>query len=594
MVTGPSRAIGLVLFLGTLAVFWPLREAEFVSYDDPGYVYANPAVAGGVTTDGLVWAFGTFHKANYHPLTWVSHMVDVELFGMEAGGHHLVNVTLHALNTALLFLFLLRATGARWPSAFVAALFAVHPLHVESVAWISERKDVLATFFWMLGLHGYLSWVRFGGGLRYAAVLVVLAAGLLSKPVVVTLPCVFLLMDVWPLRRIAPTDGPEDRGAVVSIGRLVWEKLPMFAVVAAASFLTLQAQTAGGAVVSTPDLSAGARIANAVIAYAWYLRKMLWPAGLAVLYPHPYLRSGLAPGGTAWLGPLLLLLGLSAAAVMQGRRRPWVLVGWLWFLGTLVPMIGLVQVGAQATADRYSYVSLIGPFVVIAWLGAEMAAGAPWRRRVVGSLALLVLVACVGVTRAQLAHWRDARALAERSVAVTSDNYVMHYNLALVLQEEGDLAGARQHYERAIEIDPSQAGFHDNLATVLVALGEPDEAVRHYRAAIRLGSKGTGAANNLAWLRATHPDPSVRDGAEAVRLAELALGSTDAPEAQILDTLAAAQAEVGDFQAAVATSERGARLARSRGNPALADAIAARGRAYAAGRPHRETPGAAR
>ncbi len=586
---GPSRAIGLALFLGTLAVFWPLGNAGFVNYDDPGYVYENPHVSAGLTVDGMGWAWTTFHKANFHPLTWLSHMTDVELLGMDPGRHHMVNVLLHALSTLLLFAFLQRSTGAPWPSAFAAALFAIHPLHVESVAWISERKDVLSTLFWLLALHGYLSWARFGGGLRYFGILLLLAAGLASKPVVVTLPCVFLLMDVWPLCRTPWVPrGAGAAGRAESPTRLIVEKLPMFALVATASALTLQAQTVGGAVVGTPTLPMGARIANVAIAYGWYLEKMFWPAGLAVFYPHPYLGSGVPPGVDAWLGPLVMLVALTCLGVWQFVRRPYILIGWLWFLGTLVPMIGLVQVGAQATADRYSYVSLIGPFIVIAWLGAEVAAGGRWRRAVVGAIAVSSLLACIVLTRAQLPYWATAEALAERSVAVTDDNFVMHFNLALALQRKGDLLGARGHYERAIALEPSRGAFHGNLGTVLAALGEPEAAVGAYETAMTLDPDQPGHLNNLAWLLATYPDPGIRDGRRAVRLAGRAVKETEGRDAEALDTLAAGQAEAGNFGAAVRTAEWAARLAREAGEPGVADRIAARGRGYAARRAHRE------
>lgn len=589
-----TRVLGLALFLGTVAVFWPLGDAGFVNYDDPGYVYENPNVVAGLSVDGVRWAFTTFHKANYHPVTWLSHMGDVDLFGLNPGAHHLVNVALHALSAVLLFAFLVRATGAPAPSVFAAGLFALHPLHVESVAWISERKDVLATLFWLLAMHGYLSWARFGGGLRYVGVALLLVLGLLSKPVVVTLPCVFLLLDVWPLRRVSWTRDPTRPGAPESIGRLVWEKVPMFALVALASAATFAAQDAGGAVVGTPDLPPGTRLASSILAYLWYLEKTVWPAGLAVMYPHPHLGAGTAPGLVDWGVPLAFLAALTAVLVQQVKARPYLLIGWLWFLGTLVPMIGLVQVGAQATADRYTYVPLIGPFVAVAFLGAEVFAGSAVRRRVGWVVAGVVLLACASLTRAQLVHWQDASALARRSVSVTRDNYVMHFNLGLALQTEGDLAGAREHYERAIAIEPGRAGFHGNLATVLVALGKPGAAVERYQAAIALEPREPSHQNNLAWLLATHPDAAVRRGPEALRLAQRAVRQAARADPQLLDTLAAAQAEVGRWDDAVATARIAVQAAEKAGNPALAATIAARARSYAAGRPHRESPAPAR
>lgn len=583
-----NRVLGLVLFLGTVAVFWPLGEAGFVNYDDPGYVYENPHVVAGLRPEGVRWAFTTFHKANYHPVTWLSHMIDVQLFGVEPGPHHLVSVFLHALNAVLLFAFLVRGTAAPGPSLFAAALFALHPLHVESVAWISERKDVLSTFFWLLAMHAYLTWVRLGGALRYAGVLVVLGLALLAKPVAVTLPCVLFLLDIWPLRRLGPSQSARLHGEAESVAGLIYEKLPMFALVAVASWATLAAQTAGGAVIDSRVLPWAPRVANALVAYVWYLEKLVWPSGLAVLYPHPYLATGGVPGLGVWIGPLLVLALVTGVVGLQVKDRPYLLVGWLWFLGTLVPMIGVVQVGAQATADRYTYVPLIGPFFALAFLGTELAArSVRWKRWcVVGAVG--VLLVCATVTRAQLSHWEGARALAARSVAVTPANYVMHFNLGLALEAEGDLVGARRHYERAIEIESGRGGFHGNLATVLVQLDEPAAAVERYRIAVRIEPGDPSHANNLAWLLATHPDPAVRDGAEALRLAKQALAQKGRPEPEILDTLAAAQAELGRFAIAVSTAERAVDEARRRGNEALAATVAGRARTYARGRPYRE------
>ncbi|MDG2307350.1 MAG: tetratricopeptide repeat protein [Candidatus Binatia bacterium] len=589
---GTSRLIGLVLFLGTLGVFWPLGDAGFVNYDDPGYVYDNPHVVAGWTAEGAQWAFQSFHKANFHPLTWLSHMADVDLFGVAPGPHHLVNVLFHALNAVLLFGFLVRATSAPWPSAFAAALFALHPLHVESVAWISERKDVLSTFFWMLTLHAYLSWVRVGGVPRYLAVLALLLAGLLSKPLVVTLPCVLLLLDLWPLGRTPWVSGVRGEGAPLvapsSPSRLLLEKLPMLALVLLASLVTLLAQDAGGAVVGTPALGVGARVVNAIIAYVWYLEKTILPTGLAVLYPHPYLLAGSTPAATAWLGPLWVLLGVTVVTLWQAVGRPYLLVGWLWFLGTLVPMIGLVQVGAQATADRYSYVPLIGLFVGVAWLGAEIAARARWRRLTVAGVAVLLLVLCLVGTRAQLSHWESARAMAARSIAVTQGNFVMHYNLGLALQGEGDFEGARRQYERAVALEPTNAKFHLNLAVVLVELGDYVDGIGRYRVAMILAPREGAAANNLAWLLATHPDGALRDGPESVRLARTALRWSGGQDAQALDTLAAAHAEAGDFIVAVRKARAAVRAARREGQPELARRVEGRLREYEAGRPHRE------
>ena len=586
---GRSLTIGLLLFVTVLAVFGPLRHAGFVNYDDPAYVYDNPHVTQGVTWGGVQWALATFDSANWHPLTWLSHMLDVEVFGLDPGAHHGVSVFLHALNAVLLFSFLVRATRAPWPSAFAAALFAVHPLHVESVAWISERKDVLSTFFWLLALHAYLGWVGRHRAAWYGSVLALLVAGLAAKPMVVTLPFVLLLLDLWPLGRTRwapPAAGGES--TAVPLARLVGEKLPLFAVVAAACVVTLAAQRAGGAVVGVRELPMSARLMNAVGAYVWYLEKAVWPTGLAVFYPHSYAGAGSA--GYGWWGSLGVLLGATALVLWQSTRRPYLLVGWLWYLGTLVPVIGLVQVGIQAAADRYSYVPLIGPFVAIAFAAAEVAAKAGWRRVTVTLAAAASLLACVAVTRSQIPYWQGARALATRAIVVSPSSFTMHFNLAVALEGEGDLTGARRHYEEAIRIQPSLADAYRNLAVLLAEMGEPAEALRVHRAAIRAVPGDVGLVNNLAWLLATSADAAVRDGAQARALAEEAVRRTGGRDAQTLDTLAAAQAEAGDFEGAVSTAARAARRAREEGQGGLAGRIERHARSYALGRPYRDRP----
>ena len=580
-------ALSIALVLGTLLLFWPLGEAGFVNFDDPGYVYENPPVVSGLSLEGVRWAGTTFYKANWHPLTWLSHMLDVEIFGLDPGWHHLTNVALHALNVALLFFFLTRATAALWPSALVAALFAVHPLHVESVAWISERKDLLSTAFWMLSLHAYLSWVRSGGVLRYLVLIVFFAGGLLAKPMVVTLPFALLLLDFWPLSRTvgAPGGGGESRAGWPG---LLAEKAPLFAMAALLSWMTLLAQTQGGAVVDLPNLPVLARLTNAVEAYGWYLGKAAWPTGLAALYPHPGLaETVVASWGWVWL--LGLGFAVTLGALWQNRHRPYLIVGWLWFVGTLIPVVGFVQVGSQAMADRYSYIPLIGVFVAVAWLIGEAAAGGSGRRRVVALAAGIWLAALSSVTRGQLVHWQNARTLAARAIAVTQGNFVMEFNLAKALEAQGQLEGARGHYEEAVRLSPGRAVFHASLAALLVRQGRLDEGIARYRTALALDPRNGPAANNLAWLFATHPGSSVRDGREARRLARWALEVAPESASHGLDTLAAAQAELGDFATASRTAQRALRQALAEGKAELALEIEGRSRLYDQGEPFRDT-----
>jgi protein O-mannosyl-transferase len=357
----------MALVLVNVAVFGAVRHFDFVTWDDPPYVTENPIVRAGLTWSGVVWAFTTAHGPYWHPLTWLSHMLDVQLYGLHAGGHHLTNLVLHVSNSVLLLLLLRRMTGALWKSAAVAALFAVHPLHVESVAWVAERKDVLSTLFWILTMWAYLTYARRPGAGRYAAVLLVFALALMAKPMVVTLPLILLLLDVWPLGRVS-----------LSWHRLVLEKTPMFALSAAAGVATIVVQQRVGALAAITSVTPGLRVANALVSYGNYLAKTLWPARLAALYPYPQSLP-------AW--PWLLTCGfglaaISVAAVRLAPRRPYLMMGWFWYLLTLLPVIGLVQVGPQAMVDRFTYVPLVGVFVIVVW-GASDALGTgplspPW------------------------------------------------------------------------------------------------------------------------------------------------------------------------------------------------------------------------
>ncbi|HSG00636.1 MAG TPA: hypothetical protein VLA20_05875, partial [Vicinamibacterales bacterium] len=380
----------LALVVVNLWVYAAVRQHGFVAFDDPQYVSANRQVSTGLTLENIVWALQSGEHGNWHPLTWMSHMMDVELFGLEAGGHHLTSVAIHILNTLLLLALLLLLTGARWRSALVAALFAVHPMHVESVAWIAERKDVLSALFWTGTLLAYVAYVREPGRRRYAAVVALFAAGLMSKPMVVTLPCVLLLLDMWPLGRIAPS------GRLSAWWPLVREKLPLFAMTAAASFVTFSVQRASGAVRTLEALSPLERLQTAAVGYQTYIARLFWPHDMAVLYPFPESIST-ARTATATVG----LLALTWLAVRERRTRPWFLVGWFWFLGTLVPVSGLVQVGSQPFADRFTYIPYTGLFVVLVWGVAELARR-PATRASAAVTAALVLGALATSARAQV------------------------------------------------------------------------------------------------------------------------------------------------------------------------------------------------
>jgi len=482
----------------TLAVFWQVLDHDFTTfYDDGEYVTENRHVQSGLTRDAITWAFTSVHSANWHPLTWISHMLDCQLYGLNPEGHHLTSLLLHTANVVLLFLILARMTGSLWRSGFVAALFAIHPLHVESVAWISERKDILSTFFWMLTMLAYVRYAecpRFG---RYALVVLLFALGLMAKPMLVTLPFVLLLLDYWPLGRFKSKGDAKDGPGW---SKLLLEKIPLLALSAASCAVTCLAQRRGGAVGSFEDFPSGVRIANALVAYMGYIVKTVWPRCLAVFYPHP--EDTLPVWQVAGAG--FLLICVSILAIRAGRRHPYLPVGWLWYLGTLVPVIGLVQVGGQAMADRYSYVPLIGLFIVIAWgipdLLMRGADNVPAAQR---GTALLVIPAGVTIaalmvcTWFQLAHWQNSITLFEHALTCTKSNYVAHDCLGLAFASQGKLDEAAAHYREALGIAPEYASAYNNLGVVLARQGKLEEAVKEYRQAIRVRPEFADAHYNL-------------------------------------------------------------------------------------------------
>ena len=487
------RLVGLLLALGTLLLYLPVRQHGFVVYDDPDYVTENPVVQAGLTWAGVKWAFTSLQASNWHPLTWLSHMLDCELLGLNAGAQHLVNVLFHCANSLLLFVVLRRMTRALWPSAFVAALFAWHPLHVESVAWLAERKDVLSLFLGLLALWAYTRYVE---GLASAAAppgparavaphppssryywlaVLFLALGLLAKPMLVTLPFVLLLLDCWPLQRFSGT------GSIrTAAWRLTLEKWPFFLLIAASCVVTFLSQQAE-AVVPFERLPLGLRLENALVAYARYVLSAGWPTDLAVLYPLPQQLP-------AWqvLAATAFLVALSAGAWRARRRSPYLLVGWLWFLGTLVPVIGLVQVGDQARADRYTYLPMIGLFIALAFGIKDLAARWHIRPLPLGLAAGLSLAGCLVATAHQLRFWNDSESLFVRAIAVTTNNAVAHINLGFALQQQGHPDAALVEYRTAVAIAPRRAQAHNNLGILLDELGQRDAALAEYEEALRL------------------------------------------------------------------------------------------------------------
>ncbi len=665
--------MGLVLALVTIAVYWPATGYDFLNYDDPTFVTANVHVQGGLDWEGLKWAFGLNGGDYWHPLTWLSLMLDMSLFGQKAGGFHFTNVALHAANGVLVFLLLRMLTGALWRSVVVAALFALHPLRVESVAWVAERKDVLSGCFGLLALVFYVRYAqkagigsqRFvinrhssGAGVGdncarppdrrlvvadhqtrlYLLSLCFLACGLMSKAMLVTWPFVMLLLDYWPLKRTQNAECRTQNGVPPAtlraprstLLRLLGEKMPFFALSVASCVLTYLTEGGRPEVTGFEPSPALLRLQNALVAYARYLGKTFWPVHLVVPYLNPRHWSWLEVGGA-----VLLLVGVWLAVLWLGRRRPYLLVAWCWFWGTLIPVIGLTKGWGSFMADRFSYLPSIGVLMLTVWGLCELSRG--WRYRapalsVAGGAAILCSLA---LTPHQLRHWRNSITLFEYVVAVTPDNPIAHCNWGTALDSRGDAAGAAVHYRAAIALNPRDQQAHFNLGRQLKAQGHWSEAAREFLAVTRLlpgdylarlalveclvrsgqtreaagqmeetlrlltarpasprnqqALRATAALlNNLAWSLATASRPEDRDAAHAVQFAERACELTQNQSAALLETLAAAYAEAGRFQEAVRAGEQACTLATLSRDQGLLRKIQERLENYRAGRPYHE------
>ena len=532
----PAWLPAVLLALATIALYWPAVRHDFVNYDDRVYVTENVHVQNGLTLESIKWAFLNPVCSNWHPLTVLSHMLDCRLFGVKPGGHHLTNVLLHALNAALVFVLLQQMTGAIWRSLFVAALFAVHPLRVESVAWVAERKDVLCGFFFLLTLWAYVRYVEKSkvqspkSKVFYGLALIFFALGLMSKPMAVTLPFVLLLLDYWPLARVRMADGgwrnqkttiPQLPDATKrseggsTFSQLLFEKLPFFALAAASSIVTFMVQKQTGAVKTADTFPLGARVGNALISYCRYVGKTFWPADLAVYYPHPGhwpLEKVLLAG--------VFLGGISALLFMKRGRYPFLLMGWLWFAGTLAPVIGLVQVGGQAMADRYTYIPSLGLLMLTIWGAHELTSR--WRHRGIGlSVAgLAAIILCCAATRQQLGYWQDSETLFRHTLEVTENNALAHNNLGLALLDKGQTSDAISQFQEAIRLNPNYADAHYNLGTALLQKGQTDEAMSEFQETIRLKPDYAHAHINLgvALLNQGRADEANRQFQEAIRL----------------------------------------------------------------------------
>lgn len=467
----------VLLSLSVLGCFWNLSSAEFILYDDQEYVFENPHITGGITPAAVAWALTHGHSANWHPLTWISHMLDWSLFGPNAGMHHFVNVLIHLITANLLLFSLFRMTGAFYGSVFLAFLFALHPMHVESVAWVSERKDVLAGMFWVMTMIFYVEYVRKRRLRLLILTYAIYCLGLVSKPMLVTLPCALLLLDFWPLGRFAVAD---------RLRLIIAEKVPMFLAAAASSILTVHFQ--GGAVAGVSLMSIDARVANAIVSYCRYLWYAVFPVNLSVFYPMRPLDPGLV------VGCGFLLLGISAAAVWKRRSQPWLLTGWFWFLGTLFPVIGIIQVGSQAFADRYTYLPYIGLFIAATW---SLARSMGRMRRVAALGAAAVLVLCATGTTIRVSKWHDTKKLFTQALSIDKNNYLALKVLGIYYKSSGDTAAALEMYERSLAIKSHDPDLLAEAGTMLKKYGKTSDALYHLQAAIAIDPCHVKANNNI-------------------------------------------------------------------------------------------------
>src|SRR5213082_1467372 len=616
----PWALFGISIFLLaiTWAVFGQTFGHQFINYDDPLYVLDNAHVRAGLTWRGILWAFTHVHSQNWHPLTTISHMLDCQLFGVNPGAHHLMNVFFHSIAAVLLFILLAQITGdpisprdesvrladrtgGIWMSGFVAAVFAIHPLRVESVAWIAERKDALSGTFFMLMLIAYAAYTRKRSLGRYLTMSILFACGLMSKPMLITTPAILLLLDYWPLNRFTTS----------TASKLVIEKIPLFALSVGSCVATLWAQNF--ALGSTQFLPLQWRITNALFSYFEYVRQVFWPVDLIPFYVHPENRLEL------WrlLVAAVVLIALTAIAFIRRRKNPYLIVGWLWYLVMLIPVIGIVQVGLQGHADRYTYLPQIGLDIALVWLiwdltksclprrSASAKAGRP-QKIILSAAAAIVLITLSSLSWKQTTHWRDTEALWRHTLVVTPDSDVAHAGLGGILFVRGQIDESIDHYERALRLRDGNVAAHFGLGRALAAKQKTDPAIFHFQKALSIqpdnigasndlgvmfASKGeireaistweqslsfdpdnADAANNIGWVRATVTDPDLRDGREALELAQRAL-RTGGENPVALRTLAAAQAENGQLAEAIATCRRGEELAQKNGDRAMAESL---------------------
>lgn len=538
-----KRLTPLILFLLTLLLFSSVRRNEFINYDDPIYITESPLVLNGLNWAGVKAAFTGHHAFMWHPLTTVSHQLDVTLFGLDAGAHQMMNVVYHGLCAALLFVLLRSLTGSYWRALIVAALFAWHPLRVESVAWVSERKDTMYGLFWLLTLLAYGRYAARPNGKNYALLFFTFAAGILTKPTIVTLPCALLLLDIWPLKRL-PIDAFDGKEAWKKhwpvIRKLFIEKLPLFALSGLLAVLTWKMQSLGGIIRSTGQLGMSERLSNAVVSYIRYLGKLVWPQDLVVFYPHP----GQWPLVLV-IGALLAIIGLSLFVFKRRKTHPWELVGWCWFLGVLFPVIGVVQSGGQAMADRYTYVACIGILIAVIWTGEQISQRKGWRNSGLILTVLLPLLCYISLTRTQLAYWRNSETLFRHVLAASPGNVVGYDNLGSALIAQGKMEEAVTVITAGLQTHPGRTFLHNNLGLAYRAMGRPQAAIEQYQLALKSNPDFATAHSNLGNVLRESGDlhGAIRELQTALRL--------EPTDAEVMNNLALTYEETGQKQEAL-------------------------------------------
>ena len=583
-----ERGLVAAICAGLIAIVWfvfgQTTTFPFVNFDDPEYVYEVPEINAGLTLHGIKWAFTHWPATNWFPLKNISHMLEFQFYGFNPGAFHLTNVVLHAATAVLLFLVLRQMTGSIWRSAFVVAIFAIHPLRAESVVWIEERKDVLSGAFFMLTLAAYSHYVRKPSTGRYVTMSILFAAGLLSKPMLVTTPFILLLLDYWPLNRHQRTGARGQKSQTQIWLRLVVEKIPLFALSIIVGILTSRGiAPAHSAADQLPFL---ARIGNAFVSYLVYAWQMIWPANLGVFYP--YSQNGLP----IWQPAVAAAILLVATAVVFALRKshPYLIVGWLWYLSMLLPVIGIIQVNLQAHADRYTYLPQIGFYLGIAWGIADLSANWRYRSQTVGFAAIVAIATLAMAARVQAAYWRDSETLWNHTIAVTKDNFFAHASVADLLMRRGRVSEAIAHSEEALRIRPGDADGQNNLGLALLQTGDVQRAAAHLEKALAINPGHMNAEVNLAWILATAPNESTRDGARAVQLAEDVVRRAGHPNSIVLRTLAAAYAESGRFSDAIDLAQEAIAIAKATGNDGLATDLERNIAAYRLNQPIRSGP----